>query len=129
MSLARLYLLACGIFSVVAGLGYVVRPVEMAALAELELESSTAIIEIQGFYGGQMVGMGLAMLLGVVERRFLLPALVLTTASLGGTAAGRLCGIVMEGSLPTAIAVLLVLEAATAIVGAMLIRGELARAD
>ena len=128
MPLARLYLLAAGIFSVVAGLAYIVRPVEMAELAELELTSATSIIEVQGFYGGQLVGMGLAMLLGVWERRFLVPALVLTTASLGGTAAGRVCGVIGAGTCPAPIAALFVLEAATAIVGGALLRRELADA-
>ena len=89
MTTVRAYLLAVGTFSVVVGLAYMIRPVEMAALADLELSSPTAIIDVQGFYGGQLAGLGAAILMGLWKPRFVVPALVLVAASLGGTAAGR----------------------------------------
>jgi hypothetical protein len=52
MTLLHIYLVAAGSFYVLVGLAYVIRPVEMAALADLELTSATAVIEMQGFYGG-----------------------------------------------------------------------------
>ena len=125
MTLVRVYLLAVGTFSVVVGLGFMIRPVEMAALADLELSSPTAVIDVQGFYGGQLVGLGAATLLGLWNSRFVVPALVLTAASLGGTAAGRLYGVVAGGTCPPLIAALLVLEMATASVAGVLLRREL----
>ena len=69
MTLVRTYLLAIGTFSVVIGLAYMFRPVEMATLADLALSSPTAVIEVQGFYGGQLVGLGVAILLGLWESK------------------------------------------------------------
>ena len=71
MTAVRMYLLAVGVCSLVLGLAYVIRPVEMAALTEFTLPSPMAIIEIRAFYGGQLVGLGFAILLGLWDRRFL----------------------------------------------------------
>src|SRR5262245_26764153 len=128
MTFLRWFLLAVGMFSVVAGLAYLIHPVEMAALANLELPSPLAVIEVQGFYGGQLLGLGVATLLGFWSPRFVAPALVLTAASLGGTAAGRLYGVLAGGTCPAPIAALFVLEAATASVAAFLLRCEIAHA-
>ena len=124
MTLVQAYLLAAGGFSVVAGFAYLIRPVEMAALAGLALSSPTAVIEVQGFYGGQLVGLGAAVLLGVWKPRFVVPALVLLAASLGGTAFGRLYGIAASGSCPPLIAGIVSLEVGTAIVAVILLRRE-----
>lgn len=129
MTLVRAYLLAAGASSVVAGVAFLLRPVEMAALVGLTLSPPTGVIEVQGFYGGQMVGLGAAILLGVWRPRFVLPALMLLVASLGGTAVGRLYGIAVNGSCPPLIAGLLSLEAATAIAAVVLLRHARARAD
>ena len=67
MTFVRVYLLVVGTFSVVIGLAYMIRPVEMAAVADLELSSPTAIIDVQGFYGGPLVGPGAAMLRDIVK--------------------------------------------------------------
>jgi hypothetical protein len=128
MTLVRVYLLAVGVFSVVVGLGYMVRPVELAALADLVLPSPVAVIEVQGFYGGQLFGMGLGIILGLLNRRFVVPALFLVAVPLAGTAVGRLYGAIAAGSCPPMIAGLFALEAATAIVGGILLRRELAPA-
>jgi hypothetical protein len=120
VTLLRLFLLAAGTVSVVAGLAFMVQPVETVALVELTPSTPTAVIEIQGFYGGQILGLGIATLLGAWRARFALPALVLLTASLGGTALGRVFGIVTTGSCPPVMAALFVIEAATASVAAFL---------
>jgi hypothetical protein len=125
--LVRAYLLAAGAFTVAVGLAYLVRPVEMAALAGLALSTPTAVIEVQGFYGGQLVGLGAATLLGVLRASFVRPALVLLVASLGGTAVGRLFGIAAGASCPPLIAALLTLEAVTAVVAVIFLRRESAR--
>ena len=126
MTLVRIYLLAIGTFSAVIGLAYMFRPVEMATLADLALSSPTAVIEVQGFYGGQLLGLGIAILLGLWSPRFVVAALLLAAAPLAGTAVGRLYGVLVGGTCPLVIAGLFVLEAATASVGAILLKRELA---
>jgi hypothetical protein len=126
MTFVRVYLLALGIFSVVIGLAYVLRPVQMASLGDLVLPSPLATIEIQGFYGGQLVGVGLGILLGVWNRRLIVPALMLAAVPLAGTALGRLYGVIAAGTCPPAIAALFVVEVAAAGMGGLLLRRELA---
>jgi hypothetical protein len=120
MTLVRAYLLAVGGFSVVIGFAYMLRPVEMASLAELIPSTPTAVIDVQGFYGGQLVGLGVAMLIGLWKPRYALTGLVVAAASLGGTALGRLYGIAASGSCPPIIAGVLALEAACAILAGIL---------
>jgi len=126
MTLLRTYLLAVGGFGVLAGLGYLLRPVELAALAELGLPTPTAVLEVQGFYGGQLLAVGAAILLGLLDRRFVVPALFLAAVPVGGTAAGRLFGTIVGGGCPPVIAGLFALEAVTATVGGVLLKRELA---
>jgi len=128
MTLLQTFLMAAGGVSVVAGFAYMIQPVEMAALAGLRLPTPAAVIEVQGFYGGQLVGLGAATLLGVWKPRFVTPALVLLAASLGGTASGRIYGIVASGSCTPLIAGFLLLETATATVAVILLRRETAHA-
>ena len=128
MTLLRAFLVAAGGFSLVAGLAYLIQPAEMAAVAGLALPTPAAVIEVQGFYGGQLVGLGAATLLGAWKHRFVMPALILLAASLGGTASGRIYGIVASGSCTPLIAGFLLLEAATATVAVVLLRREIAHA-
>ena len=128
MRLVRVFLVAIGTISVIIGLAFIIWPAEGAALADLELTSPTAVIEVHGFYGGQLVGLGVAILVGAWKQRFVVPALVLIAASLGGTAVGRLSGVIAEGTFPPIVAGLLLAEVATAASAALFLRYELTRA-
>jgi hypothetical protein len=128
MTMLRVYLLAVGGFSVVAGFGYLLRPIELAALAELSLPSPTAVLEVQGFYGGQLVAVGIAIILGLLDRRFVVPALFLAAVPVAGMAAGRLFGVLSGGGCPPTIAGLFAIEAVTATVGGVLLKRELVAA-
>ena len=127
MTFTRLFLLATGGFTLAAGLVFMVRPATVAALADLSLTSPLAVIEIQGFYGGQLAGAGIAILLALWSHLLVAPALVLLAATLGGTAFGRLYGVAASGTCPPIIAGLIVVEAGTAIVAGVLL-GRVERA-
>ena len=127
MKFVRVFLIVIGTFSVIAGLAYILWPAEGAALADLELSSPTAVIEVRGFYGGQLLGLGVAILVGAWKQRFVVPALVLIAASLGGTAVGRLFGVMADGKLPPIVAGLLLVEVGTAAAAGFFLRRELTR--
>ncbi len=110
MSIVRSYLLAVGLLLVGFGMAYLVAPVPVTALTDLELRTAVARIEVRGFYGGQLVGLGVFVQLGVWRQRFVVPGLLLTALSLGGTALGRIVGALAAGSLPPVIVGALVLE-------------------
>ncbi|MFZ5723795.1 MAG: DUF4345 family protein [Pseudomonadota bacterium] len=122
MTFARLFLIAAGLFLVVLGVAYLFWPVQLAALSELALATPAAIIEVQGFYGGQMLGLGAFVLLGAFRERWQAAALLLVALDIGGTAAGRVTGILAGGSAPDVILGLLALETATAVVAVLLLR-------
>ncbi len=124
MSIVRGYLLAIGLLLVAFGVAYLIAPVPMAALAGLDLPTPLALIEVRGFYGGQLVGLGGFILLGVSRPRFVVPGLLLTALSLGGTAFGRIVGILATGSLPPMIVVALILEIAGSAVAVFLMNHE-----
>ena len=127
MTVVRLYLLAVGACSLALGLAYVIRPIEMAALTEFTLSSPMAVIEIRAFYGGQLMGLGVAILLGLRDRRFVLPGLLLAAVPLAGVAAGRLYGVIDAGTFPPVALGFFVLELATAAIGGVLEQREIAR--
>jgi hypothetical protein len=82
--------------------------------------SPLAVIEMRGFYGGQLVGLGGFVLLGARRPDFAAPALLLVAASLGGTALGRLVGVLASGSLPGMIVGALALELGGAVAALVL---------
>lgn len=110
MSIVRAYLLAIGLLFVAFGAAYLIAPVPMAALAGLDPSTPLALIEVRGFYGGQLIGLGGFILLGVSKQGFVVPGLLLIALSLGGTAFGRMVGILAAGSLPPMIVAALILE-------------------
>jgi len=120
MSPTRLFLCASGLLSVAIGLAYLVAPAAMAAVTQLDLASPTALIEIRGFYGGQLVGLGAFILLGAWRRAFAAPALLLLAATLGGTALGRVVGMLAAGSVPRVMLGLLAVEVAATLAALLL---------
>jgi hypothetical protein len=100
VSPTRIFLLVTGLSSVGIGVAYLVAPTALAALTDLHAQSPLAVVEVRGFYGGQLVGLGVLILLGASRSAFVAPALLLIAASLGGTAFGRVVGLVVSGTLP-----------------------------
>ena len=114
--------MAMGFPCVLIGIAYLVAPVPLAAFGELALPTPLAVIEVRGFYGGQLVGLGAFMLLGVWHSAFTRPALVLVAAALGGTALGRVVGVLAAGSLPIPIVILFAVETGCAIAALLLFK-------
>jgi hypothetical protein len=110
MSLTRLFLLVTGGLLVAIGIAFLVAPGAMIGVMDLAVDTPVAAIEIRGFYGGQMVGLGAFVLLGALRPGFAVAALLLLAASLGGTALGRLVGVLAAGTFPAAITWALALE-------------------
>ncbi|MFZ5755402.1 MAG: DUF4345 domain-containing protein [Pseudomonadota bacterium] len=124
MNITRLYLLVAGLAFAGLGIFYLGAPIDMARLTDFMLFSHTGIVEVQGFYGGQMLGIGVALLLAVRRSWLVLPGLVLVAATLGGTALGRLYGMVTGGEWPVLMIGLFALEIASAALAVYLIQRE-----
>lgn len=124
MSLNRFFLFVAGLGLVGFGAAYLIAPVPMAAAADLAVATPLAAIEIRGFYGGQLVGLGVFVLLGAWRPAFVVPALLLLATSLGGTALGRVAGILAAGSLPSILIGVLAIEVAGAVAALLLWQRE-----
>lgn len=117
----RAFLLLNGLGYLALGLAYLVSPAAMGDLSHLVLPDAIALIDVQGFYGGQMAGIGVLLLLALRLRWLDVPALVTIVATLGGTATGRLAGFALTGSVPPVMVGLFVLEVAIAAIAAWLL--------
>jgi hypothetical protein len=110
MPLNRLFLFVTGGLLVAIGIAFLVAPAAMIGVMDLAVQTPVAAIEVRGFYGGQMVGLGAFVLLGALRAGFAVPALCVVAATLGGTALGRLVGVLAAGTFPAAITWALALE-------------------
>lgn len=106
-----LFLWLIGAGYVALGLAYLVAPVQLAATTGMALPAVGAVIDVQAFYGGQMLGVGVAALLALRQSWLQMPVLVMIAATLGGTAFGRAAGMVSAGEAPLLMVGLFVLEA------------------
>jgi hypothetical protein len=99
------------------GVAFLVAPAPMAELVHLSVEHPVARTEVRAFYGGLEMGLGVFLLLCLVRRGAArLGALALALLA-GGTAVGRVFGIIADGSAGTAVLVILVVEATFALLG------------
>lgn len=128
MTLLKLFLISAGAFCVCAGLSYLIAPLDAAALTGMQLPTVDAVMDVQGFYGGQMLAIGLATLLALRLTWLVLPVLVMHATTLGGTAFGRVYGFIASGELSPLMGALLALEIVTALFALFLLRRQLLRA-
>ena len=122
VNLAKAFLLVVGSFFLTVGVAYLVAPAALAALVQMSLVSPVAVIEVQGFYGGQMIGLGAFTLLGAFRPQFAAAALILVAADLGGTAIGRAVGMVASSQFPAEMLALMLVESVSAVVSIALVR-------
>lgn len=124
MNLTRLFLLIVGAGFAALGAAYLLAPAELARQTGFMLFTPLSVVEVQGFYGGQMIGVGVALLLALRKPWLVVPGLVLVAATLGGTALGRLYGMATGGDWPTLMVGLFALEITSAAAALYLLRRE-----
>jgi hypothetical protein len=93
------------VLSVLAWAGFgamlLVWPERLAGVG-LEVATPLARVEVRGFYGGLELGLAVFFAWCAMSVHRFRPGLVLCGLALGGTAAGRLVGIALEGGTTTA---------------------------
>ena len=100
MSFAQIFLLVNATIAVAFGGAYLLFPVSMAALTELDLPTPTAVMDVRAFYGGQLIGLGVLALVFAARPPLVPYGLLVLAASLGGTGIGRLVGALVAGTFP-----------------------------
>lgn len=88
------------------------------SLVGVELTSPSAVAEVRAYYGGLEVGMALFFVLAIRRSSWWMPALTVQAATMGGAAAGRVIGILVDGATGGLILLIAAAEAAGALLGA-----------
>ncbi len=123
-AITRVVLQVAGLISVAFGVAYLVAPVAMARITGVEIPTALGMIDVRGFYGGQLAGLGVLLLYlsaNAVRAHY---GLLVLAATLGGTALGRLIGFLTSFEFPLVMVVAFVAEALTAAAALWLVRAE-----
>lgn len=80
------------------GLGLLAMPAELIAGVGIDAATPEARAEIRAMYGGLELGIGAWLLISLRHAERLGPALLFVALSLGGLGAGRLSGLLIEGT-------------------------------
>ncbi len=117
MTLTKVVLSLAGLMYLGFGVAFLVAPAPMAELVHLSVEHPVARTEVRAFYGGLEMGLGLFLLLCLARRGAArLGALALALLA-GGTALGRVFGIIADGSAGAAVLAILLVEGTFALLG------------
>ena len=110
MIFARVVLVLTGLIYLVFGVFFLVDPEQAATIVCFWLGGPTAFTEVRAFYGGLEIGLAAFLVVCAVVRRFGPAGLLATLLLCGGTAAGRLVGMVVDESRSTVVVVSLAVE-------------------
>jgi hypothetical protein len=97
-------------------------PEEFASQLDIALNSATALADFRAMYGGIPLGVGVVMLLGVLNAAWMRSALMLAVLCAAGLMVGRLLTLADTGGVTMPIYVFLSLEVGTVAIGYWLYR-------
>lgn len=129
MSLGRISLSLSALIFGTFGLAFLSSPTTMAGRVDITLPTPTAIIDFQAIYGGLEVGLAVFFAYCTVVNRWLHPALLVQALSLGGSALGRLVGVLQAGSAQPLIYWLLLAELSGTALGVFTLKRKAASKD
>ena len=101
----------------------------MAGRVDITLPTPTVVIDFQAIYEGLEVGLAVFFAYRAAVNRWLHPALLVQALSLGGSALGRLVGILQAGSAQPLIYWLLLAELSGSALGVFTLKREAASKD
>lgn len=122
MKLARGLVFASALIFIVVGAGFLLIPGQYADILEISLPTAMARTDVRATYGGLELGFGVFLVLCVVRREWIRPGLWALALGTGGFAAGRLVGLVTEGTINNFMLFFLALELAVTLLAVFLLR-------
>jgi hypothetical protein len=122
MTLARGALLLGAVVFAGIGLGFLIVPVQWAALVEISLPTATARTDLRATYGGFDLAVGVFLWLCALRTEWIRPGLVALGLAAAGFGGGRLLGVVVEGTASPLMLAFAAIEAVTALVAFALLR-------
>jgi len=106
---------AASVFLIIGG-GFLVVPVEWAAVAEIVLPTPMARTDLRATYGGFNVGMGIFLALCALREEWIRPGVLGVALAAAGYGGGRLIGILAEGTASSWMLFFLTVELAITVV-------------
>jgi len=97
MKLAKFSLFITALTFLGIGFFCLLAPVEMSALVDIQLPTSTAISDFRANYGGCIIGIGIFYVYCYIDADYIRLGLILRALSFGGFVVGRLVGMVFDG--------------------------------
>ena len=122
MIFARIVLVLTGLIYLAFGIFFLVDPEQAATMVSYSLGGPTAFTEARAFYGGLEIGLAAFLVVCACVRQFVPVGLLATLLLCGGTAAGRLVGMAVDGSRSTVVLVSLATELAVVAFAAVALR-------
>lgn len=110
MIFARGVLMVAAVAFAVIGIGFLIAPTAWARAIEIAVSTATGRTDVRATYGGFVLAAGIFLAVCAVHTEWIRPGLVACALILAGFAAGRLVGLVMEGSLSRLMLVFLAIE-------------------
>lgn len=98
MRLAKAELVIAAVVFLTFGFGFLIAPVQWASIVDIVIPTPTARTDFRATYGGFEIGMGLFLGACAFRPEWLRPGLVALALVAAGFGAGRLAGILVEGS-------------------------------
>lgn len=92
------------------GLGFLIVPVQWASVVEIVIPTAMARTDFRATYGGFEIGMGLFLAACAMRPEWLRPGLAALAWVAAGFGAGRLVGILVEGTASSLMLIFVVLE-------------------
>jgi hypothetical protein len=122
MTLARGALLFAALVFVGIGLGFLIVPVQWAAIVEIPLPTAMARTDLRATYGGFDLAVGVFLGLCALRAEWIRPGLVALGLAAAGFAGGRLLGILVEGAASPLMVGFLVIEVTGSVLAFALLR-------
>jgi hypothetical protein len=122
MKLAKAELLLAALVFLTFGFGFLIVPVQWAAVVDILLPTPMGRTDFRATYGGFEIGMGVFLAACALREHWLRPGLVALAWVAAGFGAGRLVGIVVEGTASSLMLLFVVLEWTIAFVTLYLLR-------
>lgn len=110
VALARFFLLLNAVLHLYYGVVFALHPQEMMARLSLTATSAAGITEMRAFHGGLMLALGGLFLWAALDRRWLLPGLVLMLVTYLGAVVTRSVGMLLDGTGDALIRDILLIE-------------------
>ena len=122
MKLARTLLFACALVFAGVGGAFLLMPAQYAQVLEISLPTAMARMDVRATYGGLELGFGIFLILCAMRRDWIRPGLWALALATGGFAAGRLVGLLAEGTITRFMLSFLVLELLVTLLAVFLLR-------